>query len=66
MRLIAQSGGNWRYRLLPGEADILRGLLGKFPFTVPGVVAISKTDDHPAARERRRCCRNPWRSIANN
>jgi len=52
MRLIEQSGGNWRYHLRPREADILRGLLGRFPFTAPGAAAISRTDGNPAARER--------------
>jgi len=44
MRLLAQAGGKWRYHLLPGEADILRGLLEKFPFTAPGAAAISRTE----------------------
>ena len=52
MRLLAQAGGKWRYHLLPGEADILRGLLEKFPFTAPGAAAISRTEVNLEARER--------------
>ena len=52
MKLVKESKGVWQYHLAQNEADILVGLLKKFPFTKIDAVKISKTDKHPKARER--------------
>jgi hypothetical protein len=52
MKLVRQKDGVWQYHLAQNEADILVGLLNKFPFTKIDPVKISKTDKHPKARER--------------
>lgn len=52
MRLVRQSGGHWQYHLNQNEADILLGLVKKFPFTGMGPVQASKTDSDPKAAER--------------
>ena len=52
MKLAKQKDGVWQYHLAQNEADVLVGLLKKFPFTKIDAVKISKTDKHPKARER--------------
>jgi hypothetical protein len=52
MKLVKESKGVWQYHLAQNEADVLVGLLKKFPFTKIDAVKISKTDKHPKARER--------------
>jgi hypothetical protein len=52
MKLARQKDGLWQYHLAQNEADVLVGLLKKFPFTKIDEVKISKTDKHPKARER--------------
>jgi hypothetical protein len=52
MKLVKQKDGLWQYHLAQNEADVLVGLLKKFPFTKIDPVKISKTDKHPKARER--------------
>ncbi|HEY1664035.1 MAG TPA: hypothetical protein VGI03_16575 [Verrucomicrobiae bacterium] len=52
MRLVKQSKGNWQYHLNHNEADILLGLVKKFPFTELSQIKISKTDNEPATVER--------------
>ena len=52
MKLARQKDGLWQYHLAQNEADVLVGLLKKFPFTKIDPVKISKTDKHPKARER--------------
>lgn len=52
MKLIQQSGESWQYHLNQNEAQILTGLVKKFPFTEMGPVQISKADKDPKAVER--------------
>jgi len=52
MRLVRQSSEHWQYHLNQSEADILLGLVKKFPFTGMGPAQASKTDDCPKAVER--------------
>ena len=52
MKLVKQIEGGWQYQLNRNEADILAGLLRKFPFTAAGQVQISKTDEDPGVVER--------------
>jgi hypothetical protein len=52
MKLVKQSKGSWQYHLNQNEADILRGLVKKFPFTEMIRVKISGTDKTPEAAER--------------
>ena len=50
MKLVKWQDGVWQYHLAQNEADILVGLLKKFPFTKIDPVKISKTDKHPNLR----------------
>jgi hypothetical protein len=52
MKLVKQAKGSWQYQLNQNEADILLGLLQKFPFTELDPAKISKTDKAPEAIER--------------
>ena len=52
MKLVKQSGGNWRYALRQNEFDLLCHLLNKFPFTEIVPAKISKTDADPKSFER--------------
>lgn len=52
MKLVWQSNERWQYHLNHNEADILLGLVKKFPFTGMGPVQASKTDRDPKAAER--------------
>ncbi len=52
MILVKQSGENWQYRLYENEADILLGLLKKFPFTEKNPAHISKTGKDAKVAER--------------
>ena len=52
MKLVNESKGVWQYLLNQNEADVLRGLAKKFPFTEDVHIHISKTDRDPKADER--------------
>ena len=52
MKLVKWQDGVWQYHLAQNEADILVGLLKKFPFTKIDPVKISETDKDPKAKER--------------
>ena len=52
MKPVKCQDGVWQYHLAQNEADVLVGLLKKFPFTKLDPVGISQTDKHPKARER--------------
>ena len=52
MKLSEQPGESWQYQLRRNEAEILRGLIKRFPFTEPEAARISKTDSDPASAER--------------
>ena len=52
MKLVKPSPGNWQYHLNQNEADLLLGLMKRFPFTEMDRVKISKTDQEPKAIER--------------
>lgn len=52
MKLAAQSGDHWQFQLTRDEANLLSGLLGKFPFTQAGLARISKTKDDDTTAER--------------
>ncbi len=52
MKLASQAGENWQYQLTRQEADILLGLLKKFPLSEPGPAQMSKTDADAKAIER--------------
>lgn len=54
MKLFGQSSENWQYYLDEKEADILLGLVRKFPFLGQPTVEISKTDSdaHTGDREK--------------
>jgi|CZKV01.1.fsa_nt_gi leucyl/phenylalanyl-tRNA--protein transferase len=52
MKLVNESKGGWQYLLNQNEADVLRGLVNKFPFTEDVHIHISKTDRDPRADER--------------
>ena len=52
MRLVKQSKSSWQYHLSQNEADILLGLVKKFPFTEAAHVKISKTDTEPETMEK--------------
>jgi hypothetical protein len=54
MKLTLQSGESWQYQLNQPEADILLGLMKKFPFTELGPVQFSKTDADPKTAERKK------------
>ena|ERR1039457_48237 len=53
MKLLKQSGGNWRYALRQNEFDLLCHLLNKFPFTEIIPAKISRTDRDPKSFERK-------------
>ena len=52
MKLSGQPGESWQYQLRRNEAEILRGLIKRFPFTEAEAARISKTDSDPASVER--------------
>jgi hypothetical protein len=52
MKLVNESNGSWQYLLAQNEADLLRGLVKKFPFTEDSHVKISRTDMDSKAAER--------------
>lgn len=52
MKLIQEANGIWQYELSKNEADVLQGLVKKFPFTNSYGVKISKADNDPAVMER--------------
>lgn len=52
MKLVAQSHESWQYHLNHREADILVGLVEKFPFTAPAPARISKTLEERKTKER--------------
>lgn len=52
MRLVRQLKGSWQYRLNQSEADILLGLVRRFPFTEMHRAKISRSDQSPQAVER--------------
>jgi hypothetical protein len=52
MRLVRQLKGSWQYRLNQSEADILLGLVKRFPFTEMHPAKISRSDPSPQAFER--------------
>lgn len=52
MRLIKQTDETWQYHLFQNEADILKGLIKKFPFTETGPVQITREKKDAAAVER--------------
>ena len=52
MKLVKQSGGNWRYALNQTQFDLLCHLLRKFPHTESVPAKISKADADPKSVER--------------
>ena len=44
MKLVKKTNRSWQYLLRPNEADLLRGLVKKFPFTEDRHAKISRTD----------------------
>lgn len=52
MRLVKQTSRHWQYLLNQNEADILRGLLTRFPFAELNPVQISRIDSGASAAER--------------
>lgn len=52
MKLVKCKDEVWQYHFAQNEADVLVGLLNKFPFTKIDPVKISKTDKNPKAKER--------------
>lgn len=52
MKLARRTKSGWQYLLEEKEVLLLKSLLENFPFAGPGPATISRTDQHPAARER--------------
>ena len=52
MKLVSSADGCWQYHLRANEAEILRSLLGEFPFTGTGEARISMVDTEPETLER--------------
>ena len=52
MKLVQSSPERWQFQLNQNEADLLLGLVRKFPFTEMEPVRASKTDRTPKAVER--------------
>ena len=52
MRLVAQSNERWQYHLNQNEADVLAGLVKKFPFTEISAAQISRTGRESKTTER--------------
>jgi hypothetical protein len=52
MKLAGSKDGLWQYLLPPNEAEVLAGLLKKFPFTNLDPVKITRNDPDPKSRER--------------
>lgn len=52
MRLIKQTDETWQYHLYQNEADILKGLIKKFPFTEAGTTEITREEKDDKTRER--------------
>jgi hypothetical protein len=52
MRLLTKRKGGWQYQLSRVEAQALRSLIRRFPFTATVPVRITKTDTDPKAAER--------------
>ena len=44
MKLVKKTNRSWQYLLSQNEADLLRGLVEKFPFTADSHAKISRTD----------------------
>jgi len=52
MKLVKQSKGNWIYELALNEAELLLGIVKKFPVNKLAPVKISRTDKESKAKER--------------
>ena len=52
MTLLSRSDWQWQYFLTAHEADVLAGLLKRFPFTELAPRQISQIEDDPAMAER--------------
>lgn len=52
MKLVDQSAERWCFQLTANEADLLRGLLKRFPFGRAAKTRISHVDDGPSANDR--------------
>ncbi len=52
MKLVHSSPAAWQYEFNPNEADLLLGLVRKFPFTEMERAGISRTDPEAKAVER--------------
>lgn len=52
MRLLKQTDETWKYHLHQNEADILKGLIKKFPFTETGPAQITRAKNDAQAVER--------------
>jgi hypothetical protein len=53
MKLLSQTSERWQYELHPNEADILLGLIKRYPFTELGPAEISKDASGAQAAERK-------------